>query len=141
MKTTLYFRILVALVAMSAIACDPDPIEPLITTTPNPPAQPSYSEYQTSVTTWVKGDDGRFMGLVTQTPPDTDLSTVTVFVVRNGKRMSVEKELDATSVMESQAMYGEYFWFSHKNNVLLLNYIGQTVESPPPFPLDVIIVY
>jgi len=142
MKTASYLRFSVALVTMTAIACS-DPIEE--STIILPPdggginVQTSHGEYHTSVTTWTHGDDGKYVGLVTQTAGD--LATVDVFVLNNGKRIPVARELDATSVVSSIAAYGEYYWASYRNNVLLLNYIGATVESLPPYPLEVIIVY
>ena len=141
MKTASYLRFSVALVTMTAIACS-DPIdEPIILppTDPGTNVQTNHGEYHTAVTTWTHGDYGRFVGLVTQTTGD--LSTVDVLVVNNGKRIPVYRELDMTSAQTSLGKYGEYYWASHENNVLLLHYIGKTVESPPPFPLEVIIVY
>lgn len=138
MKTASYFRFFVALVTMTAIACS-DPIEEPIITTDPPNGPTDLHEYHTSVTTWTQGDYGRFVGLVTQTTGD--LSTVDVLVVNNGTRIPVYRELDMTSAQTSLGKYGEYYWASHENNVLLLHYIGKTVESPPPFPLEVIIVY
>jgi hypothetical protein len=142
MKTTLYLRIFVVIVTMTAIACS----ETEVTPTPGRPTggnpiQSSHFEYHTSVTTWAQGDDGKYIGLVTQTPVNTDLSKVNVFVVKDGKRISIDRELDATSVITSHNLYGEYYWASYQNNVLLLNYIGMTAASTPPFPLEVIIVY
>jgi len=141
MKTASYLRFSVALVTMTAIACS-DPIEESkiqVPIRPGPNGQIDNHEYHTSVTTWTQGDYGRFVGLVTQTTGD--LSTVDVLVVNNGKRIPVYRELDMTSAQTSLGKYGEYYWASHENNVLLLHYIGKTVESPPPFPLEVIIVY
>ena len=141
MKTASYLRISVALVTMTAIACS-DPIEPV---TPHPTPGPGTSgqtdqrEYHTGGTTWTQGDYGRFVGLVTQTTGD--LATVDVLVVNNGKRIPVYKELDPTTAQNSIRANGEYYWSSYENSVLLLHYMGKTVESPPPFPLEVIIVY
>ena len=138
MKTASYLRIFIASVTMTAIACS-DPID--VDTGPGPsPGPTDHGEYHTSVMTWVRNDGGNLIGLVTETP-DTDLSTVDVLVVNNGKRIPVYRELDMTSAQTSLGKYGEYYWASHENNVLLLHYIGKTVESPPPFPLEVIIVY
>ena len=143
MKTASYLRISVALVTMTAIACS-DPIEESIIPPPPPTAggtniQTSHGEYHTSVTTWTHEYDGKYVGLVTQTAGD--LSTADVFMFKNGERISIDREFDATSVQTSFSTYGEYMWATYRNNVLLLNYIGMTEASTPPFPLDVIIVY
>ena len=132
MKTASYLRILIALVTMIAIACS----EPNI----RPSGGSSRSEYHTSVTSWVRNDGGNLMGLVTETP-DTDLSTVDVFVVKQGQRISVHNQFDHYSMLAAHDTYGEYFWASYRNSVLMLNYIGKTAESEPPYPLEVIIVY
>ena len=137
MKTTSYLRIFIASLAMTAIACS-DPIEdPLKGGGTN--VQSSQTEYYTSVTTWVQGTDGRFTGLVTQTPA-TNLATADVFVVRDGKRIRVDR-WETANEPDANYISGEYFWATIRNNVLLLNYIGKTTASPPPFPLEVIIVY
>ena len=141
MKTESYLRIFIALVTMTAIACS-DPMDE-----PQRPVQPKHSvfptnhgEYHSNVTTWVRLNDGGFMGLVSQTPY-TDLSTADVFVVENGKRILVHGQLDPTSVPESQPAHGGFFSATYRNNMLFLNYTGMTTASSPPFPLDVIIVY
>ena len=136
MKTATYLRIFIASVTMTAIACS----DPVTTDPPPPPPTPAdRGEYHTSVTTWVRSNDGRFTGLVTQTP-NTDLSTVDVFVVEDGKRLQVYGQLDARGEPDYHSMNGEYFWASIRNNVLLLHYFRMT-GAPPPFPLEVIIVY
>ena len=133
MKTASYLRIFIATATMTAFACS-DPMEPIIGQIP------THGEYHTGVSTWVRNDDGKFMGLVTQTP-DTDLSTVAVLVVKDGKRISIHQQYDEYSKLSALATHGEYFWASYRNSVLLLNYIGKTAESEPPYPLDVIIKY
>lgn len=142
MKTASYLRISVALLAITAIACS-DPIEPVIPPPPppgpGPNIQTSHGEYHTSVTTWTHEYGGKYVGLVTQTAGD--LSTADVFVLKNGDRISIDREFDATNLQTSFDTYGEYIWASYRNNVLLLNYIGMTEASTPPFPLDVMIVY
>ena len=144
MKTKSYLRTLIVFLAMIAVACSDPMIEPSVPAKPRkgtPTVQiPSPVEYHTSVTTWTVGQDGNFIGLVTQTP-GTDLAKVDVFVVKNGQRIEIDRELDLTNVSESHSMYGEYYWASYKNNVLLLNYIGKAPGSMPPYPLEVIIVY
>jgi len=141
MKTASFLRLSVALLTMTAIACS-DPIEqitPLPKPGPGPNPQPDHGEYHTSVTTWTHQYDGKYVGLVIQTAGD--LSAVDVFVLMNGKRISIDREFDPTNVEASFNEYGEYIWATHRNNVLLLNYIGMTEASMPTFPLDVIIVY
>ena len=141
MKTAPYLRISVASLTTKAIACS-DPNEPVI---PHPTPYPGsniptdHGEYHTSVTTWTHECYGKFVGLLTQTAGD--LSTADVFVLKNGERIPVDREFDATSGQASFSTYGEYIWASYRNDVLLLNYIGMTEVSTPPFPLDVIIVY
>jgi len=143
MKTASYLRISVALLTMTALACS-DPIEETTTILPPPTGgginvQTSHGEYHTSVTTWTHEYGGKFVGLVTQTAGD--LSTADVVVLKNGERISLDREFDATNVERSFNIYGEYIWASYRNNVLLLNYMGKTEASIPPFPLDVIIIY
>ena len=138
MKTTSYLRIFIASVTMTAIACS-DPID--VDTGPGPsPGPTDHGEYHTSVMTWVRNDGGNLIGLVTETP-DTDLSTVDVFVVKQGQRISVHNQFDHYSMLAAHDTYGEYFWASSRNSVLMLNYIGKTADSEPPYPLEVIIVY
>jgi hypothetical protein len=140
MKTASFLRLSVALLMMTAISCS-DPIEQVIPPPPPPPPPIStdHGEYHTSVTTWTHQYDGKYVGLVIQTAGD--LSTVDVFILKNGKRISIDREFDATNVQSSFNTDGEYIWATHQNNVLLLNYIGMTEASTPPFPLDIIIVY
>ena len=138
MKTASYLRISVALVTMTAIACS-DPIEVPKILPPTDPGNNDHGEYHTGVTTWTHEYDGKYIGLVTQTAGD--LSTADVFVLKNGDRISIDREFDAINVETSFSTYGEYIWASYRNDVLLLNYIGMTEVSKPPFPLNVIIVY
>jgi len=140
MKTASYLRIFIASLTMTAISWS-DPIDE----STNPPGgglnvQTSHGEYHTGVMTWVRNDGGNLIGLVTETP-DTDLSTVDVFVVKQGQRISVHNQFDHYSMLAAHDTYGEYFWASSRNSVLMLNYIGKTADSEPPYPLEVIIVY
>ena len=86
------------------------------------------------------GQDENFIGLVPKTP-GTDLANVEVFVVRNGDRIAIDRKLDQSNMKVAHSTYGEYYWASHENNVLLINFIGAIPEIKPPFPLDVIIKY
>lgn len=144
MKTTSYLRIFIVLSTMMVVACSDPMIEPTVPRNPRKGTQTAQIatpvEFHTSVTTWTLGEDGTFIGLVTQTPV-TDLATVDVFIVKDGKRIAIDRELDESKENSSQVLYGEYYWASHRNNVLLLNYIGKIPGSVPPFPLQVIIVY
>lgn len=139
MKTTSHFRIIIVMVTMIAVACSEPEVVPNVT--PKPVGTPVVQyvapiEYKTSVTTWTTGQN-EFVGIVTQTPA-TDLANVDVYVVKGGQRIAIDRQKDPTNVNTYTATYGEYFWASYKNNVLLLHYIG---ASAPPFPLEVIIVY
>ena len=80
------------------------------------------------------------MGLVS-TQPYIDLSTVSVFIVSQGKRITVERQPDASKMLEDQAMFDGYFFASVQNDALMLNYVGKSVASKPPFPLEVILAY
>ena len=140
MKTTSYLRILIASLTMTAIACS-DPIEePPVSPPGGNPIQSDHGEFHTSVTTWARGDGGRFMGLVSQMP-ETDLSNVDVYVVKDGKRIWVYGQLTSSSVYETDDTQGDFFTATIKGNVLMLSYTGTTAAPSPPFPLDVIIVY
>jgi len=143
MKTTSHICIIIAIVTMIAVACSepevvptgshkPISVSPFVVST-------APIEYQTSVTTWTHAQNGNFVGLVTRTP-GTNLANVEVFVVRDGQRIAIDRQLDQTNMKESQLLYGEYYWASNQNNVLLLHYMG-TPGAMPPFPLDVILVY
>ena len=140
MKTASYLRISVALVTIAVIACC-DPVEePTVNRSKGNQNQINHGEYHTTVTTWTHGDDGNYVGLVTQTPV-TDLSKVDVFFVKNFRRIPVDKQFDIMRLQSTHNANEEYFWFSYENNVMLLNYIGLTAASTPPYPLEVIIVY
>jgi len=80
------------------------------------------------------------MGLVSQMP-DTDLSNVDVYVLKDGKRIWVYGQLTSSSVDETDDTQGDFFTATIKGNVLMLSYAGNTAASTPPFPLEVIIVY
>ncbi len=141
MKTTSYLRIFVTSLTMIAFACS-DPMEE---SQVQPPVggnaiQTDHGEFHTSVTTWVRGDGGRFMGLVSQMP-NTDLSNVDVYIVKEGKRIWVYGQLTSSSPYETDDTQGEFFTAFIRGNVLMLSYAGKTAASTPPFPLEVIVVY
>ena len=142
MKTTSYLRIFIASLTMTAIACS-DPIEDSQLqgkTNGGTNVQTDHGEFHTSVTTWVRGNGGKFTGLVSQMPT-ADLSNVDVYVVRDGKRIWVYGQLSSSSAYETDDTQGEFFTATIKGNVLMLTYAGTTPASTPPFPLEVIIMY
>ena len=103
--------------------------------------QNSNREYYTSVTTWSRADGSNFVGLVSAVPK-LDLSKkFTISVVGNGKRTKVDNYLDVTRLQMAHGANEGYIWASIRNNIILLNYVGNTPTSLPPFPLEVIIVY
>jgi hypothetical protein len=134
MKTTSYIRIFIVIVTMSVIACSEPEIAPSVTKKPQPlPA----NEYYTSVTTWTPAGDGSFIGLVSTMRP-FDLSKAAVFVVAQGQRISMNGQSKASNLPD---LIDGYMSASVQNNVLLLNFVGRTEASRPPFPLEVIFVY
>jgi hypothetical protein len=137
MKTTLYLRIFIVLVTMTAIACSESDIAP---TNKGGSTQFQPSEFYTNVATWTPIGGGTFIGLVS-TQPYIDLSTVAVFVVSRGERIPIDRQPDASKMLEDQAMFDGYFYASIHNDVLQLNYVGKTAASKPPFPLEVILEY
>lgn len=129
---------------MVAFGCSEQVIEPNLPSKPtiaNPAVQITTPvEYPTNVTTWMVGQGGSFIGLVTKTP-STDLAKVEVFVIRNGERIAIDRKLDQANMITAHSTFGEYYWASFENKVLLINFIGALPETMPPFPLDVIIKY
>jgi hypothetical protein len=137
MKATSNFRIFITVAVMMTTACSDPEIAPSINPTgATTPVQ--TREYHTAVTTWGQSDGTYFVGIVSNVP-NVDLSKTRISVVENGKRIRVDNELDVNrlTILRSEG----YFWATARNNVLLLNYIGPTPNSAPPFPLEVIIVY
>jgi len=128
----------IVIAMMTATACSEQEIVPG-TGTPGPPPTTSNREFHTSVTTWSRPDGSNYVGLV-QAIPEFDLSKARITGFANGKTIKVDTFLDATKLTNTGSNQ-DYIWASVKNNILLLNYIGATPTSLPPFPLDVMIVY
>ena len=99
----------------------------------------SNRQYLTTVTTWTRPDGGNYVGLV-QSVPQFDLSKAQITAVANGKTIKVDTYVNMAK-LSNTGSNEDYFWASVQNNILLLNYVGSTPTSLPPFPLDVIIVY
>ena len=127
MKTTSHLRIFVVVATITAIACtEPDVF------TKQPPTGTNYvplKEFHTSVTTWQKGENGNYNGIISQTPV-TDLTKVQLFWLRNGQRLEINGYHDDV-----------YISATVRQNIFLVNYIAKTPNSAPPFPFEVIIVY
>jgi hypothetical protein len=141
MKTTSHLRMFIVVTMMTAAACTEQEIVPTTKGPGTPSNQSSTHEYHTAVTTWSKADVGsNFVGLVSAVP-NIDLSKATISVVGNGKTRRVDTYLDVTRLTIAHAANEGYMWASTQNNILLLNFVGQTPASLPPFPLEVIIVY
>ncbi|HMG93365.1 MAG TPA: hypothetical protein VK589_25080 [Chryseolinea sp.] len=143
MKTTSHLRMFTIIAMMTASACSEPEVVPTTKskTGGTSSSQISNREFHTTVTTWSRADVGStFVGLVS-TVPNVDLSKATISVIGNGKTTRVETYLDVTRLTMAQSANESYMWPSTKNNILLLNFVGQTPASLPPFPLDVIIVY
>ena len=131
---------LIVATTITAVACsDPEIVPTTVKGTGTTSSQIGNREYHTTVTTWSRPDGGNFVGLV-QSVPEFDISKSRIVAVGNGKTMKVDTFLDVTKLKNPGATEG-YFWASTFNNVLILNYVGPTPSSLPPFPLDVIIVY
>ena len=130
----------IVIAMMTATACSEEDVVP--TTAPRTPSnQVSTHEYHTAVTTWSKADVGsNFVGLVSAVP-NIDLSKATISVIGNGKTTRIDTYLDVTRMTIAHSAHESYMWATTKNNILLLNFVGETPASLPPFPLEVIIVY
>jgi len=139
MKTTSHLRMFIVVTIMTAAACSEQEIVPKTKVPVTSGNQSSDREYHTSVTTW-NGEGGSFVGLVSQVP-NLDLTKVGITVVGNGITTGIDPYFDASRLTWAQAANEGYICASTRNNILLLNYIGATPASLPPFPLDVIIVY
>ena len=124
---------------MTATACS----EPDVAPTTKPPGAPgnqsSNREYYAAVTTWSQNGNN-FVGLVSAVPI-FDLTKATISVVGNGTTTRIDTFLDVTRLTMAHSAKESYMWASTKNNILLLNFVGETPASLPPFPLEVIIVY
>ena len=138
MKTTSHIRMFIVATMMTAAACSDPEIAPA-TGPHTPPGNISNREFHTTVTTWSQPGGGNSVGLV-QAVPQIDLSKARITAVGNGKTIKVDTFLDVTK-LSNTGSNADYFWASVQNNILLLNFVGQTPTSLPPFPLDVIIVY
>jgi hypothetical protein len=125
---------------MTASACS-DPVDTTtIKSSGTSSNQNPNREYHTAVTTWSPGSGSSFVGLVSAVP-NLDLSRARISIVSNGIKTSVESTFNVSSLQTAHRANQGYIWASFQNNILLLNYIGQTPTSLPPFPLEVIIVY
>ena len=141
MKTTSHLCMFIVVSMMTAAACTEPEIVPTTKGPGTPSHQSSTTEYHTTVTTWSKADVGStFVGLISEVP-NVDLSKATISIVGNGKTTRIDTYLDVTRLQMAHSAQESYMWATIKNNILLLNYVGQTPASLPPFPLDVIIVY
>lgn len=138
MKTTSYFPVFITVVVMTTTACSDLEILPSVKPVGASNTQTQNREFHTTVTTWGQPDGSYFVGIVSNVP-SVDLSKTRISVVNNGKVTSVDNVLDVNKLAWVQPE--GYFWAKVQNNILLLNYIGSTPTSLPPFPLDVIIAY
>ena len=131
---------LIVATTITAVACtDPEIVPATVKGTGTTSSQIGTREFRTTVTTWSRPDGSNYVGLV-QSIPEFDLSKSRIVAVGNGRTIKVDTFLDVTKVKNPGATE-DYFWASTFNNVLVLNFVGQTPSSLPPFPLDVIIVY
>jgi len=139
MKTSSHLRMYIIAAMMTATACS----EPEVIPTTKPPVAPgsqsSNREYYAAVTTWSQ-DGNNFVGLVSAVPT-FDLNKATISVVGNGKKTRIDPFFDSSKMTLALDANEGYIWASVQNNILLMNYVGPTTTSVPPFPLDVIIVY
>jgi hypothetical protein len=139
MKPSSHLHMYIIAAMMTAAACS----EPEVVPTTKPPVAPgsqnSNREYHSAVTTWSQ-DGNNFVGLVSAVP-NFDLKKATISVVGNGKTTRIDTYLDVTRLAMAHSAKESYMWASTKNNILLLNFVGDTPASLPPFPLEVIIVY
>ena len=140
MKTTSQLRMYIVAAMMTAAACSEPEVLPITKPPVTPGNQSSTSEFHTSVTTWSKGYTGTFVGLVSAVP-NLDLLKATISVVGNGKKTRIDPFFDSSKMTLALDANEGYIWASVQNNILLMNYVGPTTTSVPPFPLDVIIVY
>lgn len=140
MKTTSHMRMFVVVAMMTAIACSEPEVVPTTKTGGSTHSQSQTTEFRTSVTTWTKSGGNTYVGLVSQIPK-ADYTEMTISVVANGKGIRVDTFLDVTRLEQFKNSNDGYYWATVQNNVLLLNYVGQSPTSLPPFPLDVIIVF
>jgi hypothetical protein len=139
MKTTSHLRMFIVVAMMTASACSEPEVLPIIKAPAIPGNQSSTSEIHTSVTTWSRGYSGSFVGLVSAVS-NLDLSRATISVVGNGKKTRIDPYFDSSKMTLALDANEGYIWASVQDNILLLNYVGPTSTSLPPFPLDVIIV-
>jgi ABC-type glycerol-3-phosphate transport system substrate-binding protein len=136
MKTTSHIRMFIVIAMMTASACSEPEIVPS-TGTQGTTGNISNRQYHTTVTTWTRPDGHNYVGLV-QAVPQFDITKAQITAVANGKTIKVDTYVNMTKLSGSNE---DYYWASVQNNILLLNYVGATPTSLPPFPLDVIIVY
>ena len=130
----------IVVATMTATACSDPEIVPGPSTHGTPGNNISNREFRTTVTTWSRPEGSNYVGLVSAVP-EFDLSKSRITVTGNGKTMRVDTFLDVSRLTMAHGYKENYFWASTKNNIMLLNFVGQTPASLPPFPLDVIIVY
>jgi hypothetical protein len=140
MKTTSHIRMFIVAAMMTASACAETEVLPITKPPVTSGNQSSTSEIHTSVTTWSRGYSGSFVGIV-YAASNLDLSKATISVDGNGKRTRIDPYFDSSKMTLALDANEGYIWASVQNNTLLLNYVGPTSTSLPPFPLDVIIVY
>ena len=140
MKTTSHLRMFIFVAMMTASACSEPEVLPIIKAPVTPGNQSSTNEIHTAVMTWTRGYSGSFVGIV-QTVPEFDLSKATISVVANGKTTRIDPYFDSSKSTLALGANEGYIWASYQNNIFLLNYVGPTQTSVPPFPLDVIIVF
>jgi len=131
---------LIVATTITAVACTDPEIVPTTKKASTSPTLASNREFHTAVTTWSRAEGSNFVGLVSTTP-QADLSKAKISVFGNGKGTTVDNYLDVTRLTMYHNRNEGYYWASIQNNILLLNFVGQTPTSLPPFPLDVIIVY
>jgi hypothetical protein len=140
MKITSHIRMFIVIAMMTATACSEPEVLPITKPPVSPGNQSPNSEIHTAVTTWSRGYSGTFVGIVSAVS-NLDLSKATISVVGNGKKTRIDPYFDSSKFTLAIEANEGYIWASFQNNILMLNYVGPTETSVPPFPLDVIIVY
>ena len=138
MKTTSHLRMFIIVAMMTASACSDPEIAPK--TKPGGTTGNQLQEFHTWVTTWSEANGNNFVGLVSAVP-NLDMSNAKVSIVLDGITTRVGTYFDVTRLTSGFYSSEGYFWANAENNILLLNYVGQSPTSKPPFPLEVIIEY
>jgi len=141
MKTSFYQRMFIVVATVSAIACtEPDIFDNGRQIQPGPQGNSAKQTgvYRTSVTTWMYKENNYYIGLVAHVP--TNFWEGKVTVVEDGNRISVDTYFDADNMPTFPTTYGNYYWATRQNNLMMLHYVGPRT-SPPPFNLEVVITF